>query len=72
MREDHRSRRHGERRAHGLRRYVTQIHQHAEPVHFTHHLLAEGGQAVMDRRGTRLFQLADEGGHTEQKPERAF
>jgi hypothetical protein len=28
--------------------------------------------AVMDRRGTRLFQLADEGGHTEQKPERAF
>ena len=51
VREDHRRRRHAERVRHrSPARRVTEVDEHAEPVHLAHDLLAERREAVELRR----------------------
>lgn len=45
MREDDRRSRRLQRVVHRFGRRVTQVDQHAEPIHFAHHRLAEFGEA---------------------------
>ena len=47
---------HRERRLHGFGRDMAQIDEHAEPVHFPHHLDAERRQAMM--RGVSVAESA--------------
>ena len=60
MRENHRSTRHIQRIAHGVRAHMRQVHEHPQPVHLLHHTLAKLRQSVVFRpigRGVRPIDV---------------